>query len=50
MAYRYVGEHSQGQRHLEESRVVMTMNPMGEGKEDRGEQSAAARRPKVPKG
>ena len=46
--YRYVGEHSQRQTHLGESRVVMTLNHVVRGGgEGRAELSIAARRSKV---
>jgi hypothetical protein len=48
--YRYVGEHSQRQTHLGESRVDMTLSHVGKKRKGkRGEPGAAARRPKVQK-
>ena len=41
--YRYVGEYSQTQRHLEESRVDMTLSYVRRGQR---EPRAAVRRPK----
>lgn len=51
--YRYMEEHNQGQGHLGESGVVMTLNYIRKGVEGRGgkeEPGAAARSPKVQKG